>query len=226
MPATRNRQPQGRTTRRRASNPSAQGQSPPDQGDAHSQRGPGGSGCPTRSHQEERMAIRRLAAPGPDQRAPGRRGQRRRRCPQATGPYKPRPARRRRAGQTARPRNQRPPGRRPTSPRKPRKRPTAGPRHAKARAKRGKRAKGDHRDERPARPTPTRNGARAAPRARRKKRERKGSEKRKKERKTWHTPKASQPPGSRPAVGAPRPRPEGKPPLPVIIAHIALNTSK
>lgn len=66
--------------------------------------------------------TRRLAAPGHDQRAPGRRGQRRRRCHRATPPYKPRPARRRPAGQTARPRNRHRPAPRPTNPRKPRKR--------------------------------------------------------------------------------------------------------
>jgi hypothetical protein len=160
-------------------------------------------------------ATRRLAAPGRDQHAPGRRGQRRRRCPRATGPYKPRPARRRPAGQTARPRNRHRPAQKRTNPGSARKRPTAGPGHAKARAKTGKRAKGDHRDERRARPTPTRNGARAAPRARRRWRERKGSEKRKKKR-TW------QPPG-RPVPGTPGRggRPHALPSV-LIIAHGAI----
>ncbi len=169
-------------------------------------------------------ATRRLGAPGPDQRAPGRRGQRRRRCRRAAPPYKPRPARRRPTGQTATRRNPHRPARKPTSPGKPRKRPTAGPGRATARAKTGKRAKGDHRDARPARPTPTRNGARATPRARRRWRERKGSKQRKKK-PTWRTPKAGQPRETARPVAPPGPGASEASPNKHIIAHAGLKAS-
>ena len=151
--------------------------------------------------------TRRLAAPGHDQRAPGRRGQRRRRCQRATGPYKPRPARRRPAGQTATRRNRHQRAQKRPSRGNARKRPAAGPGRAKARAKTGKRAKGDHRDARRARPTPSRNGVRAVPRARRTTQGRTGSEKRKKKR-TWQPPRLASP-GKPPGRWAPPGTPPG-----------------